>query len=158
MIEEIKDIYECYALLGKVSREQDKLYYWEQQKIFFKIFEPYLREWGDKKININQCFEILLKVSKGGIPHVTNKNAATGGYRNWNLENVHDITTRHLTNNEHLIHSFDNYGKGYLDFYPKDKKSGLIKVINAWVEASLKKNKNTPHDLYMKFGDWNRLN
>jgi hypothetical protein len=159
MLEEISDIYDCYALLGKVPKEQDKIYYWSQQERLYEIFEPYLKDWKYKKIDIDQYFEVLLKVEKDGVLRVTGKEAPTGGFRNWTVENTYDITTKFLTNNEHLIYSFENYGKSNIDFYPKDKKTGLINIHWAWIKASKNKMSNnfSIYDLYIKFGNWNRV-
>lgn len=158
MIDDIEDIFDCYAIVGKVSREQDKIYYWEQQKKLLETFEPILKDWKYKKININQYFDILLKSNIDGI-HVTSKKAPTGGYRNWTEKNTLEIATKYLKNNQHLIFSFDNYGKSIADFYPKDKKNGLINIESGWIQASKNQisDNNSVYDLYIKFGDWNRI-
>ncbi|MFM9945754.1 MAG: hypothetical protein ACKVQB_11030 [Bacteroidia bacterium] len=156
----VNDIYDCYAFICKVDKEEDRLYYWPQWEIFYTLLTPLINDWEFKKVEFEQSFEVLLKSPKGGPYRTTAKNAPTGGKRNWTYENNKDISTRHLLNNAHLIYIFNNFGKpfDYAELFPKDK-SGLIQMQWGWIQAAKepRKNVNTVMDLYIKLGNLNRL-
>ena len=152
------DIFDCYAFICKVNHEQDKIYYWKQWEKFYHVLDPLIDTWKFKKVDFEQNFEMLLKSPKDGPYKLTIKKASTGGFRTWNYQNNFEITTKYLSKNDHLIYSFNNYGKFPIDFFPADK-SGLINIFHGWVIASSDKRKKTNEimDLYIKIGNLNRV-
>lgn len=82
-LENIDDIYDCYAFIGNAPSEQDKIFHFNQQYNIFELFNPFVNKWQYKKFYVHQYFEFLLKISKDGVHHTTFKNAPTGGTKNW---------------------------------------------------------------------------
>ena len=160
MLVPVNDIYDCSAFICKVNREEDRLFYWPQWEKFYTLLTPLIKDWEFKKVQFEQSNEVLLKSPKGGPYRTTSKNASTGGHRNWTYENNKDISTKHLSNNEHLIYLFNNFGKpfDYAELFPKNN-TGLIQMLWGWIHASKepRKNVNTVMDLYIKLGNLNRL-
>ena len=128
--------FNIYVFLGKVEKEEDKLYYWKSFEKLYDIVNPIMQDFEFKKVMSDQNFKKLLKVTKDGLFKVTFKNAPTGGKLNWNRENCKKLSTKHLWDNEHLIYTF---------------KHGGLEANKKFLEAKGQLTEINSHEIYGSF-------
>jgi hypothetical protein len=122
-----------YALLGKVSRETDKLFYPDNWKLLFPVIDNILKDLPFKKVLSDQAFDKFLKLEKNGGIRMTGRNAATGGRMNWSRKNFEKVATKHLTNNQHLIYAFENsYRDMLLKYFERGREIITLRKHEIW--------------------------
>jgi hypothetical protein len=133
MREICKEEMTVYSILGKVHQETDKLFYFDNWKLLFPVFDNFLKELPFKKVWSDQAFEKFLKLEKDGGIRMTGRNAATGGQMNWSEKNFEKIATKHLTNNQHFIYAFENsYRDMLLKYFERGREIITIRKHEIW--------------------------
>jgi hypothetical protein len=122
-----------YSILGKTSRENDKLFYIDSWKLLFPILDDILKDVPFKKVWSDQTFDKFLKIEKSGGIRMTGKKASTGGQMNWSIKNYEKVATKHLTNNEHFIYAFENsYRDMLLKYFERGREIITLRKHEIW--------------------------
>lgn len=139
--------FEIYVFLGKVRKEEDKLYYWKEFENLFHAINPIMSSFQNKTVYSEQVFTKLLKVTKDGLFKVTFKKAPTGGTLKWTKSNCQMICTKFLSDNEHLIKAFETneleMNKMYLE-----KKGVLTHLRLHEISGSVSEKQEIPDFLF----------
>lgn len=150
----LNEIYDLYCFHGHVPDETKKLYYWKQQKVLFELLQPLIKTWKVKKIIPDQYQTRFYKMND--TIYSTCENAPVGGMQNYTFEQTKKIATKFLSNNQHLIDSFN--GKCKIDQEAAVKNQTLfpnlfgLKIICGRVRYQVDSSMcfdDSPQDIYL---------
>jgi hypothetical protein len=160
--EPIDGLYVRYCLRCRVEEEAEKAYYWPKMSQLYGVLEPFLAGWKECKLRSDQALERLIGAPySDGTYRTTLRNAPVGGLRALTKANLHDVCTKFLSRNQHLIARFEDPKAPLQPFLSPEHPEAVYFFLTEIMANQFKLNRapqvsfdSVPHDFYMCVGGY----